>query len=320
MTTSVIIATYNRAPLLRECLEHLTRQAFEPGDEIIIVDNGSTDATSRVIEMARTSCVVPIQHLEEPAPGKSRALAHGLEHASGDVLAFTDDDVNVDDIWLESIRTAMVDESIALLGGPVAPRWERPAPRWLRASASAYDRLTAPIALLDYGTVSADLGARTVLGANLAIRRRVLQQVGGFAPHLGKLRGTQLSGEDDDLCRRVRDAGLRARYCPDVRVRHFVPADRMRVGYYLSWFFWYGITHAALDADRRRSERSIAGVPLYLVKRAATSGVQAMAAAVVGNLPGSIERAIDVAFATGYAASRLGLAPTSARSRGGPPP
>jgi hypothetical protein len=52
-------------------------------------------------------------------------------------------------------------------------------------------------------------------------------------------------------------------------VRHWVPAERMRVSTYLWWFFWSGITFAALDATPSRSGRSLLGVPLYLVRRAA---------------------------------------------------
>jgi len=49
MTISVVIATFNRAGLLRDCLEHLARQRFEDGDEIIVADNGSTDDTAGVV-------------------------------------------------------------------------------------------------------------------------------------------------------------------------------------------------------------------------------------------------------------------------------
>src|SRR5438445_582224 len=90
---------------------------------------------------------------------------------------------------------------------------------------ATYGPLASPLALLDYGSSTVDLGARTVIGANMAVRRSVFVQVGGFAPHLGKLRGTLLSGEDRELCRRVQAAGFRAVYCPAAGVRHWVPAD-----------------------------------------------------------------------------------------------
>jgi glucosyl-dolichyl phosphate glucuronosyltransferase len=308
MTLSVIIATRDRHQLLDECLVHLARQPFAPGDEVIVVDNGSSDDTPAVIARHARRYQVPLRHLDERRPGKSYALATALAVAQGDVLAFTDDDVNVEPSWLDAIRAAMADPTVALIGGPVAPRWERRAPSWLRKAADSYGSLTAPLALLNYGAEASPLGPRTVLGANLAVRREVFARVGGFASHLGKLQGTGLSGEDDELCRRVQAAGFRTLYCPHARVGHWVPAERMRVRYYLWWFFWSGITNATLDAAASRSGRSLLGVPLYLVKRAAKAAVGAVAAVVSGNGTAAIERVIDVAFAAGYAARRWDLA------------
>src|SRR5205823_268893 len=78
---------------------------------------------------------VPLRHLVEPSPGKSRAIATALEIAQGEVIAFTDDDVDVDPSWIDTIRAVMSDPGIALAGGPVTPRWETPPPSWLRAAA-----------------------------------------------------------------------------------------------------------------------------------------------------------------------------------------
>ncbi len=315
MTVSVVIATYNRAALLADCLACLARQPFAAGDEVIVIDNGSTDETPDAIERARRLFAVPVHHLEERSPGKSRAIARGLDAASGEVLAFTDDDVEVGAGWLDAIRGAMRDPEVGLAGGPVAPRWQALPPRWLRAAVDTVGPLAAPLALLDYGPASAELGDRTAIGANMAVRRAVFQQVGGFAPHLGKLRGTLLSGEDRELCRQVQAAGWRAVYAPDARVRHWVPADRMRFGYYISWFFWSGITHATLDAERPSTAATVLGVPRYLVRRAAAGSVGALFHAASGHLATSVERAMDVAFAAGYASrawrmrasSRVGL-------------
>ena len=71
MTISIIVATYNRAPLLEECLGHLAFQSFEPRDEVIVVDNGSTDRTKEVVCAARATFPIGLLLLEAPAPGKS---------------------------------------------------------------------------------------------------------------------------------------------------------------------------------------------------------------------------------------------------------
>jgi glycosyltransferase involved in cell wall biosynthesis len=290
------------------------------------VDNGSTDATPAVLERWLETRSLPLRSVAERRPGKSRALSAGIASASGEVLAFTDDDVAVEATWLDEIRAAMADDDVALVGGPVTPRWAGPAPRWLRRAgldsrqpdASEYGRLAAPLALLHYGSRSAVLGPRTLLGANLAIRRSVLNEVRGFAADLGKLRGTLLSGEDDDLCRRVQAAGFIARYEPRAVVRHWVPAERMRVRYFLEWFFWSGITNAMLDERNPDAPqpKSLFGVPAYLVRRSAASLMGGVLAAATGRSSLAMERAIDCAFAAGYVAHRWGLAaPASERVR-----
>src|SRR5262245_54648428 len=150
MRISVIIATYNRANMLEECLEHLAQQIFESEDEVIVVDNGSTDRTSAVVVNAQRSFPVRLRYFVERTPGKSNAVAAGLAFANGDVLAFTDDDVDVDPNWIEEIRRVMSDAGVALAGGPVAPRWETKPPSWLRAAVETYGRMAAPLGLLNY--------------------------------------------------------------------------------------------------------------------------------------------------------------------------
>lgn len=304
---SVIIATYNRAALLGECLHHLARSRFQPGDEVIVVDNGSTDDTPLVVGRHRDRYPVALQRVYEPEPGKSHALARAVRMATGDILAFTDDDVHVDAAWLDEIRRALAGDGVALVGGAVTPRWEAAVPQWIRDAATRHARLCAPLALLDYPSDVVELGGRTVLGANLAVRRDVLNEVGGFATHLGKLRGTLRSGEDHDLCLRVQRAGFRASYLPSAVVRHWVPAERARVGYFLKWFYWSGITNAILDQGNGHRGRTLAGLPLYLVKRAALAAGHAVCALALGRRATALDRAADCAFAAGYAAQRWGL-------------
>jgi GT2 family glycosyltransferase len=312
MRVNVIIATFNRAALLDECLDCLGRQRLVDGDEVLVVDNGSTDSTPAVIARHQRSFAVPLRHLEERRPGKSVALARALTLADGDILAFTDDDVNVGQGWLDEVRRAMASGEAALIGGRVEPRWERRRPRWLEAGLGAgagagYGRLAAPLALLDYGPQPLELGPRTAIGANLAVRHDVIRRVGGFAPHLGKLRGTLLSGEDHELCRRVQAAGFKTMYWPSAVVSHWVPASRMRLRYVLRWFFWSGITNALLDEAAGQRTAALFGVPGYLVRRFLVGIAAAPAFAAAGSLTAAIDRSIDVAFAAGYAAGCGGL-------------
>lgn len=300
LSISVIIATYTRAALLDECLQHLARQPFAPGDEVIVVDNGSKDHTQDVVKAHQARFPVPLHLLYEPKPGKSHALARSLTVAKSDVLGFLDDDVNVEHTWLDVVRDTMRDPEIALMGGRVVPRWEPSVPQWMRAVSAEPSRLWAPLGLLEYPKDVVQLGPRTVLGANMAVRREVLEAVGGFATHLGKLRGTLLSGEDHELCLRVQRAGLRAVYVPSAIVHHWVPAERTRVGYFVNWFYWSGITNAILD-------NGTGATTPYLAKRALSAALASGGAMLRGRRRTALQHATDVAYAAGYAAKRWGL-------------
>ena len=139
--------------------------------------------------------------------------------------------MNVVASWLEGIAYGcMADPDIALIGGPVPPRWEQPPPPLAALTA---DRSEASSAVWRrrsrFSTTAREassLGPRTLLGANIAVRRDVLPRLGGFSAHLGKIRGTLLSGEDHELCRRVQAAGFKAALLPaDGACRHWVPAE-----------------------------------------------------------------------------------------------
>jgi GT2 family glycosyltransferase len=306
MTISVIIATYNRSALLAECLESLGRQRFHAGDEVIVVDNASTDDTPAVVEaFARTSRAAVLL-LAEERPGKTPALAAGISRASGTVLALTDDDVCVDDGWIDAIRARFADPAVALVAGRIEPRWQRRAPAWLTLGRDSYGRLSAPLGLVHYGPEQ-PLGARTALGGNLAIRRDVLDAVGGFAAHLGRWRGTLLSGEDHDLSQRVVAGGHVAVYDPAISVRHWVPAARLKLSYFLRWFWWLGVTHSMLDALDGRATRGPAWPPRYLWKFGAVAVLRAVVELGRGQTSTSVERLMDAAFAAGYICDRLWL-------------
>ena len=310
MRISVVIATFNRAALLEETLAELRRQPFQPGDEVIVVDNASTDDTPGVIARAARDFPVPLRALRETISGKSPALNAGIAAASGDVLALTDDDVLVAPDWVAAVRQVFEDSTIALAGGRVEPRWERPAPSWLVLERDGrYSGMASPLALLHYGEAQ-ELGPRTAVGANLAVRREVLETVGAFAPHLGRRSGTLLCGEDHEFCQRASAAGFRCEYRPEMRVRHWVPAERARLTYYLRWFFWSGVTHAVLERDEQGAGPMIRP---YLVRRLMTAPAVALGRMLTGRPADAAASVMDVAFVVGNISQRLRYAGTLRR-------
>jgi glucosyl-dolichyl phosphate glucuronosyltransferase len=277
---SVLICTYNRARLLRETLAALGELEI-PDDcsvDIVVVDNNSTDNTPLVVEEAIARGRLPIVHVREPQQGKSFALNRGLNHARGDIIALTDDDVLPARDWLVRIAQIFRERDVTFVFGKVLPRWSCvPPPELLTTRARD---IWGPLAIVDYGdepdTYTPDsLGQRLPIGANLAIVRSALVTIGGWRTDLGKVNNTLISGEDHEIFMRLRRHGLYAGYYDPLNcVRHFVPASRLTRRYFRQWFYWHGKTSALMlddlfpDLDLSRVPR-ILGVPRFIYRQAA---------------------------------------------------
>ena len=280
-SVSVLICTFNRARLLRETL--LALRAIElPPDcavEFVVVDNNSSDNTALVVDEAARDSRVPVIGLRETQQGKSFALNLGLAHATGDVIALTDDDVLPSKEWLTRIVRHFREKEVTFVFGKVLPRWGLvPPPELLTTRAQD---IWGPLAIVDYGDVPTaylpqHTGQRLPIGANLAFSRRALVAIGGWRTDLGKVNNTLISGEDHEIFVRLRRHGLYAGfYDPAVNVRHYVPASRLTRRYFRQWFYWHGKTNALMladlfpDLDLNRVPR-IAGVPRFLYRQAAS--------------------------------------------------
>ena len=178
MRFSIVIATYNRAALLKDTLESLSR--LQPGAswEVVVVDNNSPDDTRGVVEAAAASYPAPLRYAFEREQGRSAALNHGFRVARGEIVVTTDDDVRVAPDWLTTIERGLETLKCDYVGGRVLPMWESEPPHWIPRTNG---RLWAVIALLDYGPEPLVFGRRVPLGVNMAMRREEMEQVFGWA-------------------------------------------------------------------------------------------------------------------------------------------
>lgn len=312
---SVIVATHNRRRLLQRTLAALGRQAWPGTDvEVLVVDNDSTDGTSEWVERRRARSAGPrIILLHETRPGKSHAVNLGVAHARGDVLAFTDDDVVPEPGWLQALARALDQSGADFVVGRILPDWEAPPPGWL--SPSLYGVLSVPDNGLSRLPIAAGQNDHVMpIGANMALRRSVVDRIGGWHADLGKLRDTLRSGEDHEFYVRMLRAGLRGLYEPEARVTHLVPAERLTREYFRDWMFQNGQTVAAVDRFHPPAVPRLLRAPRYLWRDALRDAARFVSAVVALDACGRFAAAARLRWFAGYLRGCWSRAPIAAQA------
>jgi GT2 family glycosyltransferase len=238
--TSVIICTYNRAPSLRSILEVLKDQTFGPEDfEIIVVDDGSRDATTEVCEELRGRLPNLRYVRNETNKGLAASRNRGLAIAEGDHILFTDDDCLPSAAWVERLSSALKQKPI--VSGAVA------------STTTNFLRLCHNIAQFHAVMPGSRPGGHGEFfaGANMAFRRSVFDDLGLFDRDA-------LYGEDTEMILRARSKGYSPEFVPDAVVTH-IP-DRQD----LSSVFSYAVKHASATIHLRNRYRLLLKTPFIL--------------------------------------------------------
>jgi len=301
---SVVLCTWNRAPLLDGALECLRAQDSPPPHEIVVVDNNSTDHTKDVIQRyARMS--PQVRAIFEPAPGLSHARNAGVKATSGSVVAFTDDDVRVPPTWLQTIALLMQRyPDAACFGGPVWPEWSGPVPSWL--TEGQWSALGVQY-LSDQPFRADETRPACLIGANLVIRRSVLNDVGPFDPAVQRVGNGVGSTEDHEYHRRIWAAGYHGVYDPALSVSALVTTERLVKGYHRKWHFGHGRHIARMRLpDMERSRFRVLGVPAHLIRQLAVDLRQSVTALTTRDEGRAFERELRLWFAAGFIRERIG--------------
>jgi glycosyltransferase involved in cell wall biosynthesis len=221
---TVAVCTRNGSDRLGECLDAVLALDY-PVDRIerLVVDNApQDDAVGRLVASRYPS----VRYVVEPIPGLDRARNRAISAASGDIIAFTDDDVSVDPAWVDNLARifAFEPDVDAVTGLVVADEIDVESQRLFEdygGFARGFDRLYFRV-----DTVSRERAARRHggagklgTGANMAFRRGVFDRIGQFDPALDV--GTPTNGGGDlEMFFRVLKSGGTLVYEPSAIVRH----------------------------------------------------------------------------------------------------
>ena len=194
---SVVICTYNGAETIRACLSALARQSYRDF-EVIVVNDGSTDATAEV------ATEYGVRVITTHNQGLSVARNLGWQAATGEYIAYIDDDAYPDVHWLEYLAGAFATSDHVAIGGPNVEPIESGSVARCVANAPG-----GPIHVL-----LTDELAEHIPGCNMAIRRWALKAIGGFDPQF------RVAGDDVDLCWRLQERGWTLGFSPAAMVWH----------------------------------------------------------------------------------------------------
>ena len=251
MQFSIVICTYNNQESLRGTLGSMAALRVPPDVtvELCVVDNNSSDATAKVCAEASGSLPMAMRYFFESAQGLSHARNRGLREGLGEFIIYTDDDVVVEPDWLERYANSFLQLSADAVYGRVVPEWRGREP-WFFTP-----HLRAAYALLDYGPTSFWVSElwQEFFGANFAVRKSLLQQVGGFDVRLGRTKGSFFIGEERKVFLHLLDLNARIFYDAGNYVHHVIAESRKDVAFLRRYFRDIAASHVAADtmAPRR---------------------------------------------------------------------
>jgi glucosyl-dolichyl phosphate glucuronosyltransferase len=266
-TISVIIATYNRYESLQKTLDSLLQQN-DPGTfdyEIIIVDNKSTDKTKELVLDYISKFNNRLRYAFEPQQGLSNARNKGISEAKGEIIAFTDDDVTVEQNWLSSLVECFNKYDCDGIGGRVLPIYPENTPLWVRQNPV---QIAGVVVIYDQGVTAcpADETIERFIGANCAFKKNVFKDCGLYRTDLGA--GTPIMlGEDDEFYFRLLHNKKKLYYCPQAIIRHPVDLNRLSFKKTAIWHMALGRYQAYRQIEQGRDKFIFYfGAPRYLFR------------------------------------------------------
>ena len=218
---SVVVASYNGAATLRTCLQSLTRLNY-PDYEVILVDDGSRDATPQIAGEFPT-----VRNIRQSNLGLSAARNTGIAAATGEIVAFTDSDCRADEDWLYFLVNEFLRSDFVGVGGHnFLPPEDSPVAAAVLVSPGGPAHV-----------MISDREAEHIPGCNMAFYKWALDRIRGFDPVFRK------AGDDVDLCWRLQELGLKIGFAASAFVWHY---RRSTVKAYLQQQAGYGEAEALL--------------------------------------------------------------------------
>ena len=227
----VCICTYKRQELLEKLLLSLEKQETENlfNYSVVVVDNDKFESARQTVQSDTQQSKIAVTYVVEPEQNIALARNRGVENATGDFIAFIDDDEFPEQDWLLNLYKAFLLFHADGVLGPVKPYFEADPPSWVirgklceRESFRSGEAITKP--------------KYTRTGNVLLDRKLFADKKSLFNPLLGKS-----GGEDIDFFRRMMREGKAFVWCDEAIVNEIVPAERLERAYFLKRALLQGV-------------------------------------------------------------------------------
>ena len=244
---SVIVCTFNRANMLRDCINSLCNQSLDKRlYEVIIVDNNSTDNTRKVVEEFLSERI--IKYVFEEKLGLSNARNRGLLESRGQYIAYIDDDARAAVNWLEVAHSllSVLSYNLDCLGGPCYPFYLSKKPDWFKDSYETR-KTSEEQKFISKGD--------HISGSNMIWARQSLSDIQGFNVQTGVIGEKLVLGEESLALEKLWQIRKEAKvfYSPNLLVYHWVPDFKMTVVYRLKRRFAEGQYNAYSTTVQKRN-------------------------------------------------------------------
>jgi len=250
---SICICTYKRPQLLKRLLEELGRQETEGQFtySVVVTDNDESQSARQVVSELGSRIPFPIVYCVEPQQNIALARNRAVANATGDFVAFIDDDEFPIDNWLLTLFSACQKYRVDGSLGPVKPHFEVQPPRWV-IEGGFYDRPSYPTGLI--------IDWRKGRTGNTLLKRSILD----FSEQI--FRPEFRTGEDQDFFRRMIERGYKFVWCHEALAYEVVPPIRWKLSFLLRRALLQGkISSLEPNLGFRRIAKSAVAVALYAV-------------------------------------------------------
>ncbi|MEM4396779.1 MAG: glycosyltransferase [Candidatus Woesearchaeota archaeon] len=231
---SIVVVTFNRLKLIKECLDSLINQNTNNKYEIIVINNNSTDGTEEYLNNLKSEFSF-INVLKNNNTNVSSGRNIGIRSSKSNLILFIDDDAKASQDWISQYIRLFNNNEVLVAGGPMYGLPEIELPKWLSNKSYSY------LGNLNHNIESNFINVfqHHLASCNLAVRKSVFYEIGLFKEELGYSDNRILSVEDADFLYRVQEKypnGIF--YLKDAFVYHYVPKYRLTKNYLFSRAFW----------------------------------------------------------------------------------